>query len=180
MSTVNADLTARSIDANELRALAEASDGLRNTDAYLVEHPVGTDPAYSVMSKAEADANNLRCVIKLRTEDKPKPITRDEVQLRSIKPIFCQGVEVDVNRFDAIFTSLSALEKFVVPYYARIKPLADCESFRSTFAEATMPVAALHLPSSVQDIGMQKDLLFAALVDDSLQLMTPQQFIKFV
>ena len=141
------------LSANELRALAEATDSIRNEDACVVLNPdaATTGRRFTVMPKSIALEKKLKPILTLRTDDKPVAVERARVRLSTDQPLeFVGNKIVDINQCDAIFTSLSAVEKFVVPYYARMRGLAECEAMRLRFAEDREAVALLHLPGSVE------------------------------
>jgi hypothetical protein len=176
------------LSANQLRALAEASDSLRNEDACVVVNP-SMEPGVSpliVVSKADADRDHLPVVFSVRTEDRPKPCVRQPLTLRSDQKLqFVKGLAVDINKCDAIFTSLAAVEKFVVPYYARLRGLDDCEALRGSFATNPDLVAMVHLPTSVDDEARveQSGVYFAKATGDDKQpveMISVSQFLGFL
>ncbi len=139
------------LSANELRALAEATDAIRNTDGCVVKNPNPNGPRYLAVSAKVAAKENLKPLLSLKTDDMPRlKGKRERLLLTADRAITLDGnISIDINECDAVFTSLSAVEKFVVPYYARMRGLAECESLRMKFADNASAVAILHLPGSV-------------------------------
>jgi hypothetical protein len=148
------------LSANEFRALAEAIDSIRNEDACVVLNPDAgtTGRRFTAMAKSAAEQKGLKPILTLRTNDTPGPIERAPLNLSTSQPLeFVGNKIVNINQCDAIFTSLSAVEKFVVPYYARMRGLAECEGMRLRFAQDSRAVALLHLPGSVEETARLAD-----------------------
>lgn len=141
------------LSSSDLRALAEASDSVRDVDSCIVANPEGDTPAYIVVTCEFAKEHGLKQIIELRTNDDPQlPKPREQLSLKTDrKLVFRQNRAHDINDCDAIFTSLSAVEKFVTPYYARVLGLEKAEEMRQRFATDPRVVAMVHLPSSVED-----------------------------
>ena len=100
------------IEANELRRLAETADGLRNQDRVLVKRA----DVHMVVAASDVLGTDTR-LIELRTNDEVAPQ----------RPAF--GIELTISggpstglgsRNDSLFWSLSAVDKFMIPYYASV------------------------------------------------------------
>jgi hypothetical protein len=147
--------------ANELRALAEAADALRNEVGWVVEirdQETG-EQALAVVTPDEAVAQGITApILKLITRDNPELGTlRAKISvLTSQKVLVDDKIMVSLDDFDAIFTSLSAVEKFVIPYYARHHTLDYCEKIRIRFAQDASIVAVLHVPPSKPTFASKK------------------------
>lgn len=178
MPDVEFPLLADPITANELRALAEASDAIRGEEAWVIENPKHGDanaPRFLVVTKKQAELDHAKPLMRLHTDDLPDMVDRRKIRLTpDRKVVFVNGNALDLNECDAIFTSLSAVEKFVVPYYARLRPLEECERMRRRFATDASAVAFVHLPGSVEDIaslaGGASTTLFVATASEKLGL----------
>ena len=114
------------LSANALRRLAEKADGLRDKHPFLV-----VDDNDIVDVAAETDIKGRHKLLDLTTlNDGPglnsKPILGMTVDG---KP-YPEGTELDVA--DAIFTSQSAVEKFVFPYYTRVEPPRNLRKWPKT------------------------------------------------
>ncbi len=134
-----------SIDANALRKLAETADGLRNQDLVLVERD-GVHMVVAVGSVQSAD-NQL---IALRTDGGDQGIERPtfeiELQIEG-------GPDVALREnSDAIFWSLSAVDKFVLPYYARIWSMTTVLALRAKLASDSAWLALRHPPGSTSSV----------------------------
>lgn len=164
-----------SLNANDLRAIAEAADAIRNTDACLVSvQDASGVGSLAVMTLLEAAQQNLTPIVVIRTNDVPALLQ----PRRTISVLAGQNVMIDgapatsLNAFDAIFTSLSAVDKFVIPYYARFQTLAQCENIRNQFASDSNAVALLHLPESQPSVARRRSQLFIA--NDTGSAAAPQ------
>jgi hypothetical protein len=164
-----ADTLAPIVDANTLRALAEAVDGMRNTDACIVADPGDAKRPYKVVKDSDDGRMGRDVIMRVRTGDRPEVKTRDHgLTLSSVPPVKLkkngpaqpsgeakqQAEEEEKGALaacDAIFTSLSAIDKFVVPYYAKLMSLPEVEQMRTEFAEQGSILAAVHLPDSEPD-----------------------------
>ena len=170
-------VSSRTFNANSLRALAEAADSIRNEEVWIVENP---DPSkggpYIVVKKADGERQSARPCIKLQTDDENADVVRDPLNLESKPPLkFKNGEKVDFNKCDAIFTTLPAIEKFVVPYYAGMRTLDECSEMRGKFAHDENVLAMVHLPSSVVDTGEPDELYVATKSDDGTRTLEPLQ-----
>jgi len=172
------------ITANDLRALAEASDSLRDVDSCIVLNPKGESPAYIVVTRDDAMLRGLTPIIELHTDDDPRVPSRPSLQLRTDQAlVFRENHAHDINECDAIFTSLSAVEKFVAPYYAKIQGLRKAEEMRMRFAGDSTVVAMVHLPASIEDEGAigASGHIFAAVQQhegaEGLQLLSLEDFL---
>ncbi|MBC7843799.1 MAG: hypothetical protein H7099_15875 [Gemmatimonadaceae bacterium] len=132
------------ISANDLRALAEAADGTRNTTLWIV--PDAPSGGFKVVAGATRPAGALGLCI--RTDDAGK---KPALKLTS-------GLDLEIDPgsrarslddCDAIFTSISAIEKFVIPYYIRMRAPLQCQEIIDKFNKPGT-LAALHLPDSVE------------------------------
>ena len=163
------------ITANQLRELAEAADGTRKTRMYIVEgnkkHPV----------KADKNAGATTVLIEVETDEKENftPVTLNS------DPVLDVYTDEDGNEVtfkmsdcDAVFTTLSAVEKFLVPYYARMRTLKEVQTMRDNFATSTITAAAFHLPSSYEGLAVPGGIVFAKRQDGKLKGMTFNEFIR--
>jgi hypothetical protein len=167
------------LTANNLRALAEAADGVRKRKAYIVHNPGDPDNPLRVAEKP----GTTTIVIELLTEDNQKP--RKHVVLDStpkLKPTMPppnqEGKEITIKDADAVFTSLSAVEKFLVPYYSHMKPLDQVVAMREKFAASEVETAAFHLPSSYEGLAVAGGIVFATATPDGLEPKSFEQFIE--
>src|SRR4029079_16788463 len=132
--------------SNFFRALAEAADAFRNTPACLVET---TDPNQPYQVIDREDLKNETVALEFMITDNQPP--RSVVQLCTVKPLTKEdGSPFDINQCDAVFTTLSAVEKFLVPYYSRMRQLKRVEVMRDNFELSQASLLAFHLPSSYE------------------------------
>jgi hypothetical protein len=159
--------TPDALTANELRALAEEADGLRNHDAVIVRD---ADPAarrrYRVMRADQMTTEQP--VLAIRTDDDPRFVPRRPAfALHSHPPVQLQNHPgLTLASCDAVFTSLSAFDKFVLPYYAQMRRLDDVKAARERFASTATALAVVHLPNSIDDTVSAAGALYALVADD--------------
>lgn len=140
------------INANLLRKLAERADSHRGKTVYLVRNADDAAEPYDV-----ADAPNVGprvVVLALRTTDAEPQFTPRVMPfvLSSIPAVRLRTLRnKGLNDCDAIFTSLVAVEKFVVPYYARFSSPEDVKAMRDGFAQSASALAVTHVPDSIED-----------------------------
>lgn len=132
----------RTLSANELRRLAEAVDGIRDTKAYVVWGANGPEVKTSVAAGddviAECETNN---VVGNRPRFRSIGIDPPLVD-RSGRP-----VKDLASHYDAMFWSEPAVEKFVLPYYLRFHTPAEVDAIRSAFNHVSV-YAVIHPPLS--------------------------------
>lgn len=157
------------LTANELRALAEEADGLRNHDAVIVRN---ADPAaarrYRVMRADQVTTETP--VLALRTDDDPPFVPRRPAfALHSHPPVqLTNHPGLTLASCDAVFTSLSAFDKFVLPYYAQMRRLDDVKAARERFARTATALAVVHLPESIEDtVTAAAGSLYALVAGDA-------------
>ena len=159
--------TPDALTANELRALAEEADGLRNHDAVIVRD---ADPAatrrYRVMRADQMTTE--KPVLAVRTEDTPPFVPRRPAfALHSHPPVQLQNHPgLTLASCDAVFTSLSAFDKFVLPYYAQMRRLDDVKAARERFASTATALAVVHLPNSIDDTVSAAGSLYALVAGE--------------
>lgn len=152
----------KAIPASLLSRLSEAADGTRNNKpvyfvAQLVPHP---DHGHDVMGyfRSVQDAFNhprAKPLLQKGTymifgpyqtkedpESKPKDVLKVVIHRSGGKV-----VELDGRKFDCLFWSLSAFEKFVIPYYTSVSDLNKAAQVRKDFMKETS-IAGIHIPGS--------------------------------
>ena len=118
--------------ANDLRRLAEKADGMRNTEVCLVD--VGTH--YDVLPRADVRVGS-RVVLTLNTPQIGVNLTGASFDLRF------GGNSYTNPNVDAIFLSQSALEKFVIPYYARFLVPSELDAMKTDILVTNRDVFAV-------------------------------------
>lgn len=159
----------RAVSAMLLRRLAEAADGHRNREAWFVARysPVG-DTCMDVFDLSpHASEEEARAALAEKefpddygvfgpylTDDGTRPTFRIhdiEIRLRHSRTGQLQRpLRIEGHRFDALFYSLSALEKFAIPYYARLHGPAYAEQMRRDFLAKDFYLMG-HLPLTEYD-----------------------------
>jgi hypothetical protein len=149
--TPTADMPTIELDANDLRAFVETFDGTREVEWYIAEETVGAKRRHTAVKKQDLKKGQTP-VLLVRARNKPRVRPRlHELRVSTDPVVKLRDTDRTLAECDAIFTTLSALDKFVVPYYARLRPLADVEEMRREFANDPSILAAIHLPDSVED-----------------------------
>lgn len=147
-----------------LRQIAETASGLRNESLYFV---VRGDPATFTWQKTPPDLVEDIVVIPIKAVQDPPPIVRvAEIGAELGRTVDLMNITVrprppypgGTYAADAVFWSVSALEKFVVPYYASVYGDAGPEHARAVLDVLMRPnphdtdgepaFAVAHLPSS--------------------------------
>ena len=123
--------------ANDLRKLAEAADGARDKDVYVVVK----DGSLELVDKQPATGDYAT----IRTPwGKGKGMTGGA-------ELSVAGAEISTTA-DAVFASQSAFEKFVLPYYARMKHPADLTAdLQKYYADEV--ICVFHEPGSIIQRG---------------------------
>lgn len=135
-------MEARRITAGDLRKLAEAVDGVRDVPAYVVW---GKDGPVVTQDRPAADEVVFECVTNNSVPQRtrlysitlePSVVTSDGTPVTNV-----------ATRFDAVFWSEAAVEKFVLPYYTRVATAAEAVRMRRAFNHTSV-AAMMHMPDS--------------------------------
>lgn len=132
--------TSIKIPATMLRRVAQAADGMREKDFYFVI----SERAFQIVDAEPSSPPANSIVIKCHTENRVnRPVPRITVTAPNSLPKEIAGA-------DALFWSESAMEKFLLPYYASLAGVdAIVEVARLTQAYLDSDVYGLvHLPKS--------------------------------
>lgn len=132
----------RHLTANDLRRLAEAVDGVRDETAYVVwgntgpevrtQRPASDEVIFECMtSNSEPERARIRAITL-----HPPVVASDGTPLTDF-----------ATRFDAMFWSEAAVEKFMIPYYIRFSSREHIDRMRAAFKQKHV-VAMLHLPET--------------------------------
>lgn len=105
------------VKASTLRRAAEAADGLRGKNVYLL---VGEDDFEAVERLPNPLPEDV-FIIACRTDDHPVSGRPDLLELKAVTQQGLQTKEHELkDTYDAVCWRESAIEKFVQPYYARL------------------------------------------------------------
>jgi hypothetical protein len=128
--------TLRVVKAEEVRKVAEALQSIRGAPAYVVnragELVVTTAPV-------SGDEILITCSPPWTVVDRRHFLTHTATRE--------SGTTVDMMKFDAVFTSEAAFEKFALPYYAGYFEPTELEVLRTNFNQPGV-YALVHLPKS--------------------------------
>ena len=81
--------------------------------------------------------------------------------MMSNPPLRLERLKKGIDACDAIFTSLVAVEKFLLPYYARFRSVTEVRAMRDGFCTDPKALAVTHLPDSVEDKAVMTNLYVA-------------------
>ena len=132
----------RQLTANDLRKLAEAVDGVRDETAYVVWGKEG--PEVSTQQPASHEV-----IFECMTSN-VEPDRRKMVAIKLERPVItAEGKPLThfERRFDAMFWSEAALEKFMLPYYARFSSPRQMDRMRNASNQKRV-LAVMHVPWS--------------------------------
>jgi len=134
------------LSVNGLRRLAEKADGLRGKHPVLV-----VDESDEIDVVEQSAIGNRHPLIDLDTpSDGPGLQFQVRIGLTVDDAEYPRGPELDIA--DAIFTSQSAVEKFVFPYYTRVRTPRELEAMARAMFDDKANVAIIHKPSTLYGI----------------------------
>lgn len=135
------------IESHKLRALAEAADGVRGNRVFLV-HRAATD-TFDIVAVVDnaTDTVILECRTMNTMPNRPE-VEKVDFKVRGKPPKELKG-----DKFDAVFWTESAVEKFVLPYYARLFGPESGTRINALLADfnQTDVAGVVHLPKSDSD-----------------------------
>ena len=149
------------LNADILRLIAEAANGIRKDAVWFVVRVDGTTGKLDYEIKTSdpgqpADAVVIPCQTTLKQEDRPH---MNEIKCKAKKKdgsmvdgdLLFAEVNGNKERCDAAFWSESAVEKFLIPYYASVagdEAVAEIAQLLRDFHGAADIYALGHLPKS--------------------------------
>ena len=169
------------LSANDLRALAEEADGLRDADAVVIHNPDAGRPGqrpYRIVRDSDARSSGVEPVLRLRTDNAPPFAKRTPVLTLSSEPRVSLSAHpaLTLGHCDAIFTSISAMDKFIIPYYQRIRGLAAVQAARQKYATDPTALAVVHLPESIDDTLRAVGSMYAVVAEPAAPGALAQDF----
>lgn len=140
------------VDANTLRRVAEAADGLRGGTFALTANAPQRDGGTALgLVPVDPDAPPKPGEIRVHTPLKsPKKMRPKAVFVQH--PRTGEMIYVDTERFDAVFWGEAAIEKFLVPYYVRFRSAEFMQTLREAAANEEIIAIAHDYPSFVDYI----------------------------
>lgn len=147
------------IPANVLRLLAEKADGRRGIDQSIVRMGDGDKAEYDVLTAAEIDARRaqgetIEALIAIAaTYTNTKRAERERETVVIIKVPGAKPRTYNAGEVDALFLTEAAVEKFVLPYYARTLQRSEYDTLiKRYYAEDEIAWALIHYPTSIYDV----------------------------
>jgi hypothetical protein len=175
----------KEIPASLLARLAEAADGTRNNEpiyfvaalkpVYAEGHDVIgffksiEEAATHAQAKPLLECGRYMIFGPYQTKDEdypPKGIEKVVIHRKDRDPVDLAG-----GKFDCVFWSLSAVDKFLIPYYVSMGDLATAEKIRCNFMKEEA-IAAIHIPGS--DIVNEIPIQIGSAADGELNLQQLQ------
>lgn len=133
-----------SMSANQLRWLAEAADGLRGEEAYLVEQQDGTLAVKRALAVSPTDKRLMQLDTAWRGAG-----MRGDAQVRILwNGRIYDPTPRDMPSPDALFVTQSAVEKFLLPYYMRFLSAAQVQALENKLYNSPGVAAAFHIHPS--------------------------------
>ena len=147
------------IPANVLRLLAEKADGRRGIDQSIVRVGKGAKAEYDVLTAAEIDARRakgekIEALIAVVSPYKNKArAKRERETVVTIKVPGAKKRTFTASEADALFLTEAAVEKFVLPYYARTLERDEYDTLlKRYYSEDEIAFALVHYPPSLYDL----------------------------
>lgn len=129
-----------------LRRLAEKADGLRDQDLALVQRADGQLDVIPIDLVGEGQV-----LYRLRTPSRYPADQRPQFELVLTPPP--PGAPFDARaRYDALFWSESAVEKFLLPYYHRVRTPEQVLELARAFRDNPNVYAVGHVPPTEYDL----------------------------
>ena len=132
----------RQMTANDLRRLAEAVDGVRDETAYVVWGNTGPEVR---TQRPDSDEVIFECMTRNAEPG------RARISAITLHPpvMASDGTPLTdfARRFDAMFWSEAAFEKFMLPYYVRFSSREQIDRMRRAFNQKHV-AAAVHMPET--------------------------------
>lgn len=147
------------VPANELLLLAEKADGRRGvaqtmvriTQKSVTHYDVLTDAELDVLRAAGATIDTLMKVDAVPVH--PKRAAREKETVVVLHVPGAKPVTYNASEVDALFLTEAAVQKFVLPYYARTLTPAAYNTLLTRYYNSDSPAWALiHFPTSLYDV----------------------------
>jgi len=169
----------RPVSASLLREIAEAADGTRGVSLYCTatyamdlkfDHRAETHATLAEAADRQAKLAQEGIQVEIFGPFKTEPRSGPELGTSPIATIVItlhdnRTISVDPKKFDALFWTVSAVEKFVAPYYASKAGLERATLVRTMFDKVGM-VCLKHGPNTeplVEDFNSAKPQTVEAL-----------------
>lgn len=135
--------TVAKLSANALRRLAEKADGLRDKHPVLV---VDENEKVDVVTEEEMRPNLTRLVELDTANDGPGLQFKPTIRLIVNGTEY--GKDTELDQADAVFTSQSAVEKFLLPYYLHVRTPEEVSKMAREMFDDEFIISSHHLPGS--------------------------------
>ncbi len=147
------------IPANVLRLLAEKADGRRGIDQSIVRVGDGDKTEYDVLTAAEIDARRAKgekveeLIPVAATYKNEARARRERETVVTLKVPGAKERTYNASEVDALFLTEAAVEKFVLPYYARTLQRDEYDTLvKRYYSESEIAWALVHYPPSLYDL----------------------------
>ena len=154
--------------------LAEKADGLRGSaDLILVYDPAGS---FDIVKKGQEGACISLLGINSNHDKDFKGAPRKAVVLSSTPSLERKNGQ-PVGEVDAWFTSPAAVEKFLIPYYARTRGAAFAEKLRVEYFGDGSLLALIHEPPSEPEGLVERTTMMAGNVEATALTLAVQSLL---
>ncbi len=147
------------IPAHQLRLLAEKADGRRGIDQSIVRVGKGAKAQYDVLTAAEIDARRAKgetiepLIAIAASHQNAARAKRERETVVTIKVPGAKRRTYNASEVDALFLTEAAVEKFVLPYYARTLQRSEYDTLiKRYYSEEQIAFALVHYPTSMYDL----------------------------
>lgn len=133
------------ITLDALKRLAEKADGLRLTDLVLAWDTAANRAEIAREADATASGWTILAEIDASTA---RPFAARPVLSLTPSPVVTTESGAPLPAIDAWFLTAAAVEKFVVPYYTKVRDAAYAQHLRDRFFDDPSLLALFHEPDS--------------------------------
>lgn len=147
------------VPANELLRLAEKADGRRGVTQTMVRITEKSGVRYDVLTDAELDVlrssgATIETLMKIDAVPvHPKRAAREKETVVVVHVPGAKPKKYNASEVDALFLTESAVQKFVLPYYARTLTATAYTTLLARYYNSASPAWALiHFPTSQYDV----------------------------
>jgi hypothetical protein len=149
------------VDANMLRRIAEAADGLRGrTLALSLKAPLRDGGTGFGLVEVDPTSPPQPGEIRVRTPPGPGDAMRPAAVLLK-HPRTGALIEVDTSRYDLVCWGAAAAEKFLLPYYGRFSSARDLQTLREAIDSEEI-IAIAHEQPTFFDVVTDRLLVLPA------------------
>lgn len=153
----------------DLMRLAEKADGMRGlTDVVLVYNNNDKDHPYDVIERRNNTKGHQE-ILQINTDHDREFIgaPRKSIDFSTVPSLELRRMKGGslTTKIDALFTDPAAVEKFVIPYYAKTRGAKFADELRRQYYADEKILAVVHEPSSEPGFGTQTHTVTFAMTE---------------